>query len=110
MARLQQNLTHIARLAPQAAAAALLQTGADIVDLTKQITPVDTGALKQSYGAVPINNYTVHIGSDMEYAPYVEFGTSKMSAQPHLVPAMVRAQNIFFKRLKDEVKKIKGVS
>lgn len=106
MARLQQNLTKIAALAPKAASAALLRTGQDITELVKQITPVDTGALRQSYGAVPVDAHTVHVGSDMEYAPYVEFGTSKMAAQPHLTPAMVRAQNIFHARLTEEVKKI----
>ena len=29
-----------------------------------------------------------HIGTDVEYAPYVELGTSKMDAQPYLKPAI----------------------
>ena len=30
----------------------------------------------------------VYVGSHVEYATYVEFGTSRMSAQPYLRPAL----------------------
>lgn len=56
--------------------------------------PIDTGNLRRSYhvdfegtNAVQVQ---AHIGNDMnvaEYAGYVEYGTSRMSAQPHLTPA-----------------------
>lgn len=32
------------------------------------------------------------VGSDVEYAAYVEFGTSKMAAQPYLRPALEEAR------------------
>lgn len=32
------------------------------------------------------------VGTDVEYAPYVELGTSKMAAQPYLLPALEAAQ------------------
>lgn len=32
------------------------------------------------------------IGTNVEYAPYVELGTSKMAAQPFLLPALEAAQ------------------
>ena len=34
------------------------------------------------------NNHTVYIGTNVEYAPYVELGTKKMNARPFLKPAM----------------------
>ena len=37
-------------------------------------------------GLAPI---TVEIGTNVEYAAYVELGTSKMAARPYLVPALV---------------------
>ncbi len=37
--------------------------------------------------ATPEKN-TVYIGTNVEYAPYVEMGTSKMKAQPFLGPAI----------------------
>lgn len=121
MARLEQNLTHIARLAPKAASAAALQTGKDIYDISQQLVPVDTTSLKLSGGVVPIDSNTVQVGygspgvfidgrSPESYASFVEFGTVHSPAQPYLVPAMVRAQNIFFTRLREEMKKINGVS
>jgi HK97 gp10 family phage protein len=56
-----------------------------------QLVPVDTGRLKSSIG------YTVeatgkgpiaYVGSEVEYAAFVEQGTWRTSAQPYLVPAL----------------------
>jgi HK97 gp10 family phage protein len=61
----------------------------------KQLCPVDTGRLRSSVtheldqdaqGVVGI------IGTDVDYAPFVEFGTSRASAQPFLRPALGAAQ------------------
>lgn len=35
---------------------------------------------------------TVYIGTNVEYAPYVELGTSKMSAKPYLRPAVEQSR------------------
>jgi HK97 gp10 family phage protein len=102
---LKSDLTRIAMQAPEAAKEALLQTAADIVDLTKQLTPVDTGSLKQSYGAVPIDSSTIQIGTDKEYGPFVEYGTSRMAAQPHLTPAFMQNEETFKVRLAEAIKK-----
>lgn len=50
---------------------------------------VRTGRLGNSitYG-VDTNEPAVYIGSNVEYAPYVELGTSKMAARPFLKPAV----------------------
>lgn len=106
MAVLKSDLTEIAGKAGAAAQRALLQTGADIVDLTKQITPVDTGNLKSSYGAVPVTSNEVHVGTFVEYAPFVEYGTSRMAAQPHLTPAFAQSEATFKQRLKEEVARL----
>lgn len=106
MAILKSDLTMIAGQAGAAAQRALLQTGADIVDLTKQLTPVDTGNLRHSYGAVPVSSNEVHVGTQVEYAPFVEYGTSRMSAQPHLTSAFAQSKQTFEVRLTEEVKKL----
>ena len=54
----------------------------------RQIVPVDTGALKSSI-EIRQESLKAHIGSDLHYAGYVEAGTSKMSAQPYLRPALM---------------------
>ncbi len=65
----------------------LQASGVIVVANVKPRTPVDTGLLRsaQSYEVTP---NSVRIGSPINYQPYVEFGTSKMAAQPHLVPGL----------------------
>lgn len=48
-----------------------------------------TGTLKRSITHEPeVPKKEVHVGSNVTYAPYVELGTSKMSARPYLRPAL----------------------
>ena len=55
----------------------------------KEACPVDTGNLRNSIThATEDSGHTVVIGSDVEYAPYVELGTVKMSPRPYLRPAI----------------------
>lgn len=50
---------------------------------------VDTGRLRNSIvHAVNEQEKSVKIGSALEYAPYLEFGTSRMRAYPYLKPAL----------------------
>lgn len=57
----------------------------------KKLCPVDTGRLRNSithdvwYGGIGGN--AVYVGTNVEYAPYVELGTRKQRAQPYLRPA-----------------------
>ena len=53
----------------------------------KKICPVDTGNLRNSI-THQNDKDTVYIGTNVEYAPYVELGTSKMRARPFLKPAV----------------------
>lgn len=50
--------------------------------------PVDTGHLRGSIThEVDFDGDAVYIGTNVEYAPYVELGTSRQKAQPFLRPA-----------------------
>jgi HK97 gp10 family phage protein len=53
--------------------------------------PVDTGRLRQSIGSRIVegdeNNIIAEVGTNVTYAPYVEYGSSKMAARPFLFPA-----------------------
>lgn len=50
---------------------------------------IRTGRLRNSIGyGVDTDEPAVYIGSNVEYAPYVELGTSKMRARPFLKPAV----------------------
>jgi len=55
----------------------------------KGLCPVDTGRLRNSIShAVDVQDKAAIIGTNVEYARYVEFGTSRMSPRPYLAPAV----------------------
>jgi HK97 gp10 family phage protein len=57
--------------------------------------PVDTGRLRSSITheiAADHRGLVGRVGTDVEYAPYVEYGTSRSPAQPYLRPALGAAQ------------------
>ena len=56
----------------------------------KQKCPVDTGKLRASI-TTEVGNLEAEVGTNVEYAPYVEFGTSEQSAQPFMRPALDKA-------------------
>lgn len=50
--------------------------------------PKDTGRLQGSITHKPnLSEKAVYIGTNVEYAPYVELGTSRQTEQPYLRPA-----------------------
>lgn len=60
--------------------------------LKRPPTPIDTGKLRQSMNAAMIGPKTLVVKANATnlapYAPYVEFGTRKMKAQPFFRPAI----------------------
>ena len=68
----------------------------------KMDCPVDTGNLRNSITyEVEMAEQAVYVGSDVEYAPYVELGTSRMAARPFLKPAIVNHEQEY-KNIMDE--------
>lgn len=53
----------------------------------KLACPVDTGRLRNSITHTHDKN-TAYVGTNVEYAPYVEMGTVNTRAQPYLKPAL----------------------
>lgn len=58
----------------------------------KQMCPVDTGNLRNSITHVQVNDSTEAVGTNVEYAPYVELGHmtnsgKKVEGRPFLRPA-----------------------
>jgi HK97 gp10 family phage protein len=66
--------------------------GEQIRSIAKGLCPVDTGLLASSIesfvGFSEMGRLEVMVGSSVRYAGFVEFGTSKMAAQPYLRPAL----------------------
>ena len=56
----------------------------------KQNCPVDTGRLRASI-TTEIGKLEAEVGTNVEYAQSVEFGTSKQKAQPFMRPALDKA-------------------
>jgi HK97 gp10 family phage protein len=65
--------------------------------------PVDTGRLKGSIRADSTEDYG-RVFTDVEYAIYVEYGTSKMKAQPFLRPSLVWNEKHINRILEDYIK------
>ena len=83
------NIDEVIQASREAIERALEAVGQQAVSHIKQITPVDTGELRNS-----ITHQTnkaeqaVYIGTNVEYAPYVEYGTVRQKAQPYLRPGI----------------------
>jgi len=61
---------------------------------SKRICPVRTGRLRASIHTGKLGKLVYYVGTNVEYAPYVEFGTRKMAARPYLRPAARKVANI----------------
>ena len=114
MARLRIKFDAIENAAPLLVAEVAEQTAQDIVTMTKQLAPVDTGALRASYYWRRESEDVIIVGSKysddnsdgVNYALFVEYGTVNASAQPHFSPAFAQARSTFEARLKDALAKI----
>ena len=67
-----------------------LEAGARIVEThAKVYAPVDTGTLQGSIEVEnPVTPELAKISPATDYAEHVEFGTSRMAAQPYMRPAL----------------------
>lgn len=64
------------------------KNGADMQARAQRNSPVDTGTLKRSIGLeITDGGLTAEMAPTAEYAPYVEYGTRFMDAQPFVKPA-----------------------
>ncbi len=77
-----------------------------VQDDAKRHCPVDTGRLQGSISHEVTregNDVVGIVGTDVEYAPFVELGTYKMRAQPYLFPAGERNKDKITQCFKDLV-------
>lgn len=69
-----------------------------------EVSKVEKPAKQEDAVSKPTGSLTVYIGTAVEYAPYVCFGTQKMSAQPFLRPALLENEKRIRKFIKDQMK------
>lgn len=82
------NREAIANAIDRALVAALEEVGLVAEGYAKRACPVDTGRLRNSIThIVDEDGKCAVIGTNVEYAPYVELGTRHQKAQPFLKPA-----------------------
>lgn len=69
----------------------LMRRALQVDNAAKQLCPVDTGRLRSSITnelGQDGEGLVATIGTNVEYAVYVELGTRNMAAQPFLLPAL----------------------
>jgi HK97 gp10 family phage protein len=71
------------------------RTAFQIEAQAKVLAPVDTGFMRNSIGTEMVSQLTAVISVGAEYGAYVEFGTTRMRAQPFLGPAVERNRAAF---------------
>lgn len=82
---------------------ALEAIGAQVENYAKMLCPVDTGNLRNSIThTLAPKEKAVYVGSAVEYAAYVELGTSRTRAQPYLEPA-VKNHTDEYQRIAEEM-------
>ena len=87
-----------------AVARALERIGMQANGYAQDRCPVDTGTLRDSIDYVPVyGENAVYVGTNVEYAPYVELGTRWASAQPFLKPAATDHRGTYANIVKDEL-------
>ncbi len=84
----------------------LTAIGEDAASTAAEVAPVDTGRLKNSISsAVVESEQTAYIGTNVEYAPYQEFGTSKGVPGKHFIQFGATAHQAEYKAMLEQALK-----
>lgn len=84
----EDNSGEFAERMPETIMRALEKIGLVAEGYAKRLCPVDTGRLRNSIThTIDGDEMAAYIGTNVEYGPAVELGTSKQKAQPFLTPA-----------------------
>lgn len=71
--------------------------------IAKTHAPVDTGALRNSIQAQPVNSLEWEVGPAVDYGLFVEMGTVKMAPQPYMTPAAEAVRGPFIDAMRGAV-------
>lgn len=81
---------------------ALVLCGEEAKGYAKKLCPVDTGNLRNSIDYDVLDD-TMQVGTNVEYASFVELGTSRQKAQPYLKPAIADHASKYQTMIKEEL-------
>ena len=102
--QLRRNLDRLAGAERRRAQQDGLEAGARIVEThSKILCPVDTGFLRNSITVDEVTPVQAVIAPHTDYAEHVEFGTSRMEAQPYMRPALDEHENEIVQAVRDTV-------
>jgi len=105
---IEETVANIKKLSPELKREIRQQVAKSALNIqkgAKDRCPVGkTGMLKASITVDFYGEMSAEIGPHMPYAPYVEYGTKKMEAQPFLFPAFEQERPNFEKGLAEAVK------
>lgn len=117
--KLMDKLTAIGDNSQKALHNGLMKGGKAVRGMAKKLCPVDTGLLRNSIAVESQSKTEVAVGTNIEYAPYVEFGTGQkgdpsvehrqdwagQSPQPFLSPALALSEEEVKQKVTEELKK-----
>ena len=104
------NKDLIKRATDQAILTGLEAVGLRAEGYAKEKCPVDTGNLKNSIThTTNMSEKSTIIGSAVEYAPYVEYGTSRQKAQPYLEPAVKDHVSEYQRIFEEQLERISNI-
>lgn len=103
--RIEDHTEEVKQKIEKALEKGLEACGIQAESYAKGLSPVDTGRLRNSISHT-VDGDTAYIGSNVEYAPYQELGTSKMKAQPYLKPAVQNHLSEYQSILEDALSEI----
>jgi len=83
----EKKIAEIAKSSDEIANEVVSMIGLFVKTNARHYVPVDTGALKASID-MEVKGNVATIGSPLEYAAYVEYGTQYQAPQPYLTPAI----------------------
>ena len=100
--RITDNSELVGEEFQQACERALTRIGFQAETYAKRECPVDTGNLRNSITNA-VDDKSAYVGTNVEYAPYVELGTSRAKAQPFIKPAATEHSDVYKRIVQDEL-------
>lgn len=104
---LKYDATRILRDVESQASRIILETANDVLSISQQLVPIDTGALKASGRVEQVSPTKVRIiygNETVTYSRLIEYGSSNSAAQPFLTPAASQAESIIRKKAASAVR------
>jgi phage gpG-like protein len=106
MSKLRIKVTRRENLADQVIAAfekhagdAVMKTAEEAAGEAKAIAPERSGDLKRSIDVAEVSKTEAAFGAQVEYAAFVELGTTRMAPRAYITPAAINARDILLNKL-----------